>query len=91
MRKLLFLTFISINLFALNWNSVAGLFKKTINTLEYTIETSGVNPRVYEFDTQGYPRMHCVVVFRDNTKTSPAMQCVKVTQEEIEKNKKLMK
>ena len=78
-------------LFAFNWNSVVGLFKKTINTLSYTIETSGTNPRVYEFDTQGYPKMHCIVLFRDNSSTAPAMQCVKTTNDMVKINSKIIK
>jgi len=77
--------------FGFNWNSIVGAFKKTVDTLSYTIETSGINPRVYEFDTQGYPRMHCVVLFRDDPKSAPAMQCVETEQKYIELNKKLNK
>jgi len=91
MKKLVIITFLSVSAFAFNWNSFVGLFKKTVNTLSYTIATSGINPRVYEFDTQGYPRMHCVVVFRNNTKTSPAMQCVETNPKYIKMNKKLAK
>ncbi|MEO1923626.1 MAG: hypothetical protein ABGX25_03815 [Nautiliaceae bacterium] len=91
MKKIIFtITFASFS-FAFNWNSIMGVFKKTVNTLAYTIETSGINPRVYEFDTQGYPRMHCVVIFRDDPKTSPAMQCVETKPEYIKMNEKLLK
>jgi len=91
MKKLIF-TIISVSfLFAFNWNTIMGVFKKTVNTIAYTIETSGVNPRVYEFDTQGYPRMHCVVIFRDDPKTSPAMQCVETKPEYIKMNEQLTK
>jgi len=89
MKKIIFITMFSASLFAFNWNSIVGVFKKTVNTLSYTIETSGINPRVYEFDTQGYPKMHCVVVFRDDPKTSPAMQCVETKPEYIKMNEKL--
>ena len=89
MKKIIFITIFSASLFAFNWNSIVGVFKKTVNTLSCTIETSGINPRVYEFDTQGYPKMHCVVIFRDNTKTSPAIHCVETKPEYIKMNEKL--
>jgi len=91
MKKLILLSLIIINSFAFNWNTLVGIFKKTINTISYTISTSGYNPRVYEFDTQGYPRMHCVVVFRNDTHTAPAMQCVETTPKYIKMNEKLEK
>ncbi len=91
MKKLIFTILFASFSFAFNWNTIVGVFKKSVNTLAYTIETSGVNPRVYEFDTQGYPRMHCVVIFRDDPKTSPAMQCVETKPEYIKMNEKLTK
>jgi hypothetical protein len=91
MKKIILIFGIISFSFAFNWNAIVGVFKKTVNTLSYTIETSGINPRVYEFDTQGYPRMHCVVVFRDDPKTSPAMQCIKTKPEYIKMNEKLSK
>ena len=87
--KKLTLIIIATYSFAFNWNSLMGVFKKTVNTLSYTIATSGLNPRVYEFDTQGYPKLHCVVIFRNDTKTSPAMQCVPTTPKYIKMNEKL--
>jgi hypothetical protein len=91
MKKVIFTLIFGSFAFAFNWNTIVGVFKKSVNTLAYTIETSGVNPRVYEFDTQGYPRLHCVVIFRDDPKTSPAMQCVKTNEEYIKMNEKLAK
>ena len=91
MKKFIFLLSLISFSFAFNWNSIVGFFKKTVNTLSYTIETSGINPRVYEFDTQGYPRMHCVVIFRDDPKTSPAMQCIETKPKYIKMNEKLAK
>jgi len=90
MKKLVILGIASLS-FAFNWNSFVGIFKKTVDTISYTIETSGINPRVYEFDTQGYPRMHCVVLFRNDTKTSPAMYCTETRPEYIKMNEKLAK
>jgi hypothetical protein len=89
MKRALIIVFAATFSFAFNWNTLVGVFKKTVNTLSYTIETSGINPRVYEFDTQGYPRMHCVVIFRDDPKTSPAMQCIETKPEYIKLNEKI--
>jgi len=91
MKKIFFLIILVSFSFAFNWNSIVGFFKKTVNTLSYTIATSGINPRVYEFDTQGYPRMHCVVIFRNDTHTAPAMQCVETNPKYIKMNEKLAK
>jgi len=89
-KSVMLLSLISFS-FAFNWNSIVGFFKKTVNTLSYTIETSGINPRVYEFDTQGYPRMHCVVIFRNDTHTAPAIQCIETKPQYIKMNEKLAK
>lgn len=91
MLKIITISLISSSLFATDWNWLVSLFKKEIPTLEYTVDTSGQNPRVYEFDTQGYPKMHCVVFLRPDTRTAPAMQCVKTTDEFIKMNLKLIK
>ena len=48
----------------------------TLETKKFTIDTPGINPRLYEFDTKsGY---HCIALFRDSTDTAPAMQCFKI-------------
>jgi hypothetical protein len=91
MKKAILILVLSSFAFAFNWNTIVGIFKKTVDTLSYTIATSGANPRVYEFDTQGYPRLHCVVVFRDNPNTAPAMQCVPTNPQYIKMNEKLEK
>ncbi|GAB6044983.1 hypothetical protein JCM11957_05810 [Caminibacter profundus] len=91
MKKLSIVILLATLGYSFNWNTIVGVFKKTVNTLSYTIETSGVNPRVYEFDTQGYPRMHCVVIFRDDTRTSPAIHCIETKPEYIKMNEKLTK
>jgi len=90
MKKLLAISIVATAALA-DWNWMSSLFKKTIPTIEYTVDTSGKNPRVYEFDSQGYPKMHCVVFLRPDTRTSPAMFCSKLTKEDFEKNKKLAK
>jgi len=91
MKKIIFFISITISLLYGDWNWVSSLFKKEIDTIEYTIDTSGKNPRVYEFDTQGYPKMHCIVFLRPNTATSPTMFCSRLTEKDFEKNRKIMK
>jgi hypothetical protein len=90
MKKIVLLAIVSSFVFA-DWNWMSSLFKKEVPTIEYTIDASGKNPRVYEFDTQGYPKLHCVVFLRPDTTTSPAMFCAKLTKEDYEHNKKLIK
>ena len=91
MKKFIIGGLISISsLYGGVWTSVSGFGTKEINPdFTYTLDTIGQNPRVYEFDTQGYPKMHCVVIFRDDTKTSPAIHCVETKPEYIKMNEKL--
>jgi len=91
MKKIFILTLFAASFLHADWNWISSIFKKEVPTIEYTVNASGKNPRVYEFDTQGYPRMHCVVFLRPDTTTSPTMSCVKMTKEDFEKNKKLAK
>ena len=91
MKKVLFILVLLASYASADWNFIASLFKKTVNTISYTVATSGQNPRVYEFDTQGYPKMHCVVFLRPDTSTSPSMFCMRLTQEDAKKNAKLAK
>jgi len=54
---------------------VASVSLPETKTTKYTIETIGINPRIYEWDTKsGY---HCVALFRDETGSAAAMQCFK--------------
>lgn len=91
MKKMLLILILAISYASADWNFISSIFKKTVNSIAYTVETSGQNPRVYEFDTQGYPKMHCVVFLRPDTKTSPAMFCMRVTKTEMKLNAKLAK
>jgi hypothetical protein len=49
---------------------------KEVKTVKYTIETPGIDPRVYEWNTSN--NYHCIALFRDNSSTAPAMQCYKI-------------
>ena len=45
----------------------------------YTVDTAGINPRVYEFNTKVKPIMHCVAFIASSSKMSaPTMQCYKI-------------
>lgn len=88
MKKLLVLIGFSIYASAISWSTVTGMFKSSVNSISYTVEASGYNPRVYEFDTQGYPKQHCVALFRSQSDTAPAMQCVLTNDKNIQQNKK---
>lgn len=91
MKKLLIIGLTTASAFAFSWSTFAGMFKKTIDSISYTVSTTGYNPRVYEFDTQGYPRMHCIAFFRSHSNTAPALQCVETNPKYIKANKKLEK
>ncbi len=58
-----------------SFSGIVGSTFSSVPTQKYTIQTPGINPRVYEWDTKsGY---HCIALFRDDAKTSPSMQCFK--------------
>ena len=59
------------------FSSVQGMTMKEFKpTFAYTIDTNGVNPRVYEFTPQSDPTMSCVIVFSSSDESSaPTMQC----------------
>lgn len=61
------------------FSMVSGMSMKEIKPqASYTIDTAGINPRVYEFDSKVKPIMHCVVFIASSEKMSaPTMVCVK--------------
>jgi len=64
------------------WSSVQGMTWSEEKTNKYTIDTAGINPRVYEFIPQSAKDHICVIVFPNadgkHTAAVPAMQCFKV-------------
>ena len=62
------------------FSMVSGMTMKQIKPqAAYTVDTAGINPRVYEFNTKVEPIMHCVVLIASSDKFSaPAMQCTKI-------------
>jgi len=68
----------SMNVSAGMFSMVSGMSMKEIKPqAAYTIDTAGVNPRIYEFDTKIKPIMHCVVLIASSSDLSaPTLQCV---------------
>ena len=65
------------------FSAVSGMTMKEIKpTQEYTIDTAGLNPRVYEFTPQGDPSRYCVLVVLSGDEPSSTLQCYKKTQKE---------
>lgn len=61
------------------WSMVSGMAMKEIKPqAAYTVDTNGINPRIYEFDTKVEPIMHCVIMVASSEgMAAPAMQCFK--------------
>ena len=79
MKKIIFIIAIAISANAGMFSMVSGMSMKQIKPqASYTVDTAGINPRVYEFDTQVKPTMHCIVFMASSGKMSaPTMQCHK--------------
>jgi len=61
------------------FSMVSGMAMKEIKPqASYTVDTAGINPRVYEFDTRVKPIKHCIVLIASSDKlAAPTMQCYK--------------
>ncbi len=58
------------------FSAMSGMGMKEKKPLSsYTIDTAGINPRIYEFVPENDKTRLCVVIFTD--KGIPAMQCFK--------------
>ena len=80
MKKVVFLLISFAGLWAGMFSSVSGFAMKEIKPESaYTIDTAGINPRVYEFVPRGDRSKLCVVVFGnpgDRCDVNiPVMQC----------------
>jgi len=64
------------------YSMVAGMSMKEVKPkASYTIDTAGVNPRVYEFTTRVKPIKHCIVLIASSDKmVAPAMQCYPISK-----------
>ena len=62
------------------WSVISSMgFKKVKPLAKWKLETSGWEPRVYEFNTLSKPIMHCVIIFSSSNKnSSPTMQCIRL-------------
>jgi len=84
MKKLILLVgLISMSAYAGNlFSQISGMTWNEVKTNKYTIDTVGINPRVYEFIPENAKDHLCVIVFPNSdgkhTAAIPAMQCFKV-------------
>jgi len=64
-----------------SWSTVSGMFMKEVKPdKKYTLDTVGVNIRVYEWSPLGSKDKLCVLVFpnaSDDKVAVPVMQCFK--------------
>ena len=76
-RMILFLLTVSI-LNAGVFSAIEGFtFEEREPKYKYTIDTAGINPRIYEFTTKTDKNIICIVVFSSSDKSSvPALQCI---------------
>jgi len=82
MKKILLLVIVAIAANAGNlFSSLSGMAMTEEKTNKYTIDTVGINPRVYEFVPQSAKDHLCVIVFPNSdgkhTAAIPTMQCFK--------------
>ena len=82
MKKILLLALVALSAQAGMWSMVSGMAMKEIKPqAAYTVDTAGINPRVYEFDTKVQPIRHCIVLIASSDKlAAPTMQCYKKEQ-----------
>jgi len=61
------------------WSTAQGfMMKEKKPTATYTIDTAGINPRVYEFNTVD-KTMKCVVIFTTvKGGSASSLQCIKI-------------
>ncbi len=78
--SMILFSFSAITLNAGMFSMAAGMAMKEIKPqAAYTVDTAGINPRVYEFNTRVKPIMHCIVLIASSDKlAAPAMQCYKI-------------
>ena len=58
------------------FSTVSGLSMEEKKTdKEYTLDTAGVNPRVYEFTPETAPHMQCILIVLNAVEPSSTLQC----------------
>jgi hypothetical protein len=73
MKKLLILALIGASAQAGMYSIVSGMSMDEIKPKAvYTIDTAGVNPRIYEFTTKTSPKKACILVVVGD---EPTLQC----------------
>jgi hypothetical protein len=83
MKKILIVSLLSAGAYAGNlFSTISGMGMEEVKTNSYTIDTVGINPRVYQFNPKDNKDYLCVIVFPnsdgEHTAAVPAMQCFKV-------------
>lgn len=78
MKKISLLVAFALSANAGVFSMVSGMSMQEIKPqASYTVDTAGINPRVYEFDTQVKPIMHCVAFIASSHEISAlSMVCV---------------
>jgi hypothetical protein len=60
------------------FSTVSGMTMEEIKPKQaYTIDTAGVNPRIYQWQPLGLPDYMCIAIFSNSETSIPAMQCFK--------------
>ncbi len=87
MRKPILILLFGVFAYAGLFSSISGLnMKERKVDAAYTIDTAGINPRVYEFTTISNPKMKCIAIFGNSDKTSAvALQCFPIKPHEDKK------
>jgi hypothetical protein len=76
MKKILTLALLTSFATAGLFSTVSGLGMKEKKTdKEYTLDTAGMNPRVYEFTPVTAPHMQCILIVLNAVEPSSTLQC----------------
>ena len=76
MKKIITLALLTSFATAGLFSSVAGLSMEEKKTdIEYTLDTAGMNPRVYEFTPATAPHMQCILIVLNAVEPSSTLQC----------------
>ena len=81
-KSLLLVAILAISASAGNlFSTISGMTMDEIKPTSYTVDTAGLNPRVYQWTPVGLPNFVCVALFPNADGKSvaavPAMQCFK--------------
>jgi len=82
MKKLLLIVLVAISANAGIFSTISGMTIPEIKPTEaYTVDTAGINPRVYEWRSKADSSMMCAALFsnaaEEGTSSAPSMFCWK--------------